>query len=125
MTYDDIVNKVVERYRNGEFPGWTMTDPDSAQMRKNCEDRRYEFVELTENWDGGVVIHHDTVSLDDFSEGELWFFGSVYYETKEQFESQGADVMAECIFEQNFWNVESYGNPQKMLNKYLKIVKEG
>lgn len=125
MTYDDAVNKIVECYRNGEFPGWTMTDPDSAQMRRNCEDGHYEFVELTENWDGGAVIHHDTVSLDDFSEGELWFFGSAYYETKEQFESQGADVMAECVFEQKYWNVESYGNPQKMLKKYLKIVKEG
>lgn len=124
MTYDEAVGTILEYYQLGDFSGWTMTDPDSAQMRRNCDDGRYEFIELTENWDGGAVIHHDTISLDDYSEGELWFFGSAYYETKEQFESQGADVMAECVFEQIYWNVEDYGDPGKMLNEYLEIVRE-
>ena len=124
MTYDEAVGTIlVEYYQLGDFPGWTMTDPDSAQMRRNCDDGRYEFIELTENWDGGAVIHHDTFRLDDYSEGELWFFGSAYYETKEQFESQGADVIAECVFEQLYWNVEDYGEPRKMVDKYLEIVR--
>lgn len=122
MTYDDAVNTIVERYRNGEFPGWTMTDPDSAQMRRDRGSGLYEFVELIDA--GDVLFSHDTIDLDNFTEKGLWaYFGSIYYENEHAFKNQGPEIAAECIFESARY-CPSYGSPDEMLKLYLKIVKE-
>lgn len=125
MTYDDAVNKIVECYRNGEFPGWTMTDSDSAQMRR-VKDGRYEFVEMlyVNGTKNTVAFYHEFIDLDDYTEGELWFYGSLYYADKEEFEGFGADIAAECVYEQTR-SIDALGSPDKMLELYLKNVKEG
>lgn len=38
MTYDEAVNDLVRRYRDGAFPDWTMTDDDSAQRTIEVEE---------------------------------------------------------------------------------------
>ena len=126
MTYDEAVNTIVEYYMLGDFPGWTMTDTDSAQMRRIAKDGRYEFVELCDTThpdSNTVVFYHEFIDLEDYSEGELWFYGSVYYETKEEFESLGADIAAECVFEETS-TADAWGNPEDMLALYVKTAYE-
>ena len=122
MTYDDAVNTIYDHYLLGDFPGWTMTDPDSAQMRRITEDGQYEFVELIDA--GDVLFSHDTIDLDSFTEKGLWaYFGSMYYENEHAFKNQGPEIAAECIFESARY-CPSHGSPDEMLELYLKIVKE-
>lgn len=126
MTYDEAVNTILEYYMLGDFPGWTMTDTDSAQMRRIVNDGRYEFVELLDTTDPDlniVVFYHEIIDLEEYSEGELWFYGSMYYATKEDFEDQGADIAAECVFEQTSTS-EAWGNPEDMLALYVKTARE-
>lgn len=127
MNYDEAVSTIRERYIRGDFPGWTMTDPDSAQMRRITKDGRYEFVELRNTTDpdsNTVVFYHEFVDLKEHSEGELWFYGSAYYETKEEFESLGANIAAECVLEETS-TADAWGNPEDMLTLYVKTAKEG
>jgi len=121
MTYNDAVNDLVRRYRNGEFKGWTMTDDDNAQMRRVLTDGRFEFIAFD-----NLVIFHNIIDLDDYSDGELWFYGSMYYDTMEEFEAQGAEIMAECIFEQTpatTINIAE-GDVEALYNEYVAFVKE-
>ena len=121
MTYNDAVNDLVRRYCNGEFKGWTMTDDDNAQMRRVLPDGRFEFIAF-EN----LVIFHNIINLEDYSEGELWFYGSMYYDTMEEFEAQGAEIMAECIFEQTpatTINIAE-GDVEALYDEYIAFVKE-
>lgn len=121
MTYDDAVNEIVERYIHEEFPGWTMTDSDSAQMRRMTKDGKFEFIDFQ-----NLAIFHNVIDLSDYSDGELWFYGSMYYDTQDEFEAQGAEIMAECVFEQtpaDVFNNEE-GDVMAMYKKYLKYVKE-
>ena len=121
MTYNDAVNDLVRRYRNGEFKGWTMTDDDNAQMRRVLTDGRFEFIAFD-----NLVIFHNIIDLDDYSDGELWFYGSMYYDTMEEFEAQGAEIMAECIFEQTpatTINIAE-GDVEALYDEYIAFVKE-
>jgi len=121
MTYNDAVNDLVRRYRNGEFKGWTMTDDDNAQMRRVLTDGRFEFIAFD-----NLVIFHNIINLEDYSEGELWFYGSMYYDTMEEFEAQGAEIMAECIFEQTpatTINIAE-GDVEALYDEYIAFVKE-
>lgn len=121
MTYDEMVNELVKRYRNGEFPGWTMTDDESAQMRRTLPDGRYEWID-TALYDSGVVLSYETFSLDDYSEDEWWFYGSAYYK-KSELVALGADIIAECVFEQTA-HPQLCALPEKIMQEYLKIVRE-
>ena len=121
MTYNDAVNDLVRRYCNGEFKGWTMTDDYNAQMRRILPDGRFEFIAF-EN----LVIFHNIINLEDYSEGELWFYGSMYYDTMEEFEAQGAEIMAECVFEQTTATTINIaeGDVEALYNEYVAFVKE-
>ena len=121
MTYDEMVDGLVERYRNGEFPGWTMTDDESAQMRRMLPDGRYEWID-TALYESGAVLFFETFSLDDHSEDEWFFYGSAYYK-KSELVALGADIIAECIFEQRAYP-QLCVVPDVILQEYLKIVKE-
>lgn len=126
MTYDEAVNTILEYYMLGDFNGWTMTDTDSAQMRRVAKDGRYEFVELRDTTDpdsNTAVFYHAFINLEDYSDGELWYYGSMYYATKEDFEEQGADIVAECVFEQTI-SADAWGNPKDMLALYVKTARE-
>lgn len=126
MTYNEAVNTILEYYMLGDFPGWTMTDPDSAQMRRITKDGRYEFVELLKTTDpdsNTVVFYHEFIDLEEYSEGDLWFYGSAYYENEEGLEAQGADIAAECMFEQTS-TADAWGSPYDMLELYLRNVRE-
>ena len=126
MTYNEAVSTILEYYMLGDFSGWTMTDPDSAQMRRITKDGRYEFVELRETTDpdsNTVVFYHEFIDLEDYSEGELWYYGSMYYANKEDFDEQGADIAAECVFEQTP-TADAWGSPRDMLELYLRNVRE-
>lgn len=125
MTYDEVVNTILEYYMLGDFPGWTMTDTNNAQMRRVAKDGRYEFVELTDTYgdENIIIFSHLFINLEDYSEGELWHYGSMYYATKEDFEDQGADIVAECVFEQTI-NADAWGNPEDMLALYVKTARE-
>lgn len=122
MTYDEMVAGLVQRYHNGEFPGWTMTDDDYAQMRRTLPDGRYEFID-TAPWGSECVLFHEVFSLDDYSDGELWFYGSAYYKNQDEFMGLGADIMAECVFEQTA-HPQLCALPEKIMQEYLKIIKE-
>ena len=121
MTYDEAVNTILEYYMLGDFPGWTMTDPDSAQMRRITKDGKFEFIDFQ-----NLAIFHNVINLDDYSDGELWFYGSMYYDTPDEFEAQGAAIMAECVFEQTPANVsnDAEGDVMAMYKKYLAYVRE-
>ncbi len=123
MTYDEAVNTILEYYMLGDFPGWTMTDTDCAQMRRLNEERGYEFIQLTKNWDGSAIIHHDFIRLSDYPMEEQQDACSSYYNDLD-FSGLEPPIIAECIFEQTYWNVADYGEPRKMLNEYLEIVRE-
>lgn len=120
MTYDDAVNDLVRRYCNGEFKGWVLTDDYNAQMRRILPDGRFEFIAF-EN----LVIFHNIIDLEDYSDGELWSFGSMYYDTMEEFEAQGAEVMAECVFEQTPSTVLNIaeGDVEALYAEYVEFVK--
>lgn len=121
MTYNDAVNDLVRRYCNGEFPGWVLTDDYDAQMRRILPDGRFEFIAFD-----NLVIFHNIIDLNDYSDGELWFYGSMYYDTMEEFEAQGAEIMAECIFEQTpatTINIAE-GNVEALYDEYVAFVKE-
>ena len=122
MTYDKMVGGLVERYHNGEFPGWTMTDDESAQMRRMLPDGRYEWIDTAPCGSEGVLFH-EVFSLDDYSDGELWFYGSAYYDNQDEFMGLGADIMAECVFEQ-IAHPQLCVLPEKIMQEYLKIVRE-
>ena len=120
MTYEEAVNDLVRRYCNGEFKGWVLTDDYNAQMRRMLPDGRFEFIAF-EN----LVIFHNIIDLEDYSDGELWFFGSMYYDTMEEFEAQGAEIMAECVFEQTPSNVLNIaeGNVEALYAEYVVFVR--
>lgn len=121
MTYNDAVNDLVRRYGNGEFKGWTMTDDDNAQMRRVLPDGRFEFIAFD-----NLVIFHNIIDLDDYSDRELWFYGSMYYDTMEEFKAQGGEIMAECVFEQTpatTINIAE-GDVEALYNEYVAFVKE-
>ena len=120
MTYDEAVNDLVLRYCNDEFKGWVLTDDYNAQMRRILPDGRFEFIAF-EN----LVIFHNIIDLEDYSDGELWFFGSMYYDTMEEFEAQGAEVMAECMFEQTPSTVLNIaeGDVEALYAEYVAFVK--
>ena len=120
MTYDEMVNDLVKCYRDGEFPGWVMTDDQYAQMRKMLPDGRYEFID-TAPWGSEAVIFHEVFSLDDYSEGELWFYGSVFYKNQDEFLNAGADIIAECVFEQ-IAHPKDVTIPEAIMRKYLEIT---
>lgn len=122
MTYDEMVDELVKRYCNGEFPGWMMTDEDYAQMRRTLPDGRYEFID-TSPYGSEAVLFHEVFSLDDYSDGELWFYGAVYYENQDAFMALGTNIMAECVFEQTACP-RLCALPEEIMRKYLKIVKE-
>ena len=123
MTYDDAVNTICDHYLLGDFPGWTMTDDSSAQMRRDRGSGLYEFVELIDTGDD-VMFSHDTIDLDNFTEKGVWdYFGSMYYENEHAFKNQGPEIAAECIFESARF-CPSYGSPDEMLELYLTIIKE-
>lgn len=126
MTYEDIINSMAAKYTTPpmsqwKWPAWTMTDNDSAQVRRDRLDGRFEFVEMWEEDDGYVVVFHKILNLDDYSDGELWFYGSLYYPTQEEFENQGAEIMAECVFEQER-EVVFCGTPDEAYKKYIEIL---
>ena len=121
MTYDEMVDGLVERYRNGEFPGWTMTDDDSAQMRRTLPDGGYEWID-TALYESGVVLFYETFRFDDYSEDDWWFYGSAYYK-KSELVALGTDIIAECIFEQTAYP-QLCALPEEIMYEYLKIVKE-
>lgn len=120
MTYDEAVNDLVRRYCNDEFKGWVLTDDYNAQMRRILPDGRFEFIAF-EN----LAIFHNIIDLEDYSDGELWFFGSMYYDTMEEFEAQGAEVMAECVFEQTPSTVLNIaeGDVEALYAEYVAFVK--
>lgn len=126
MTYEDIINSLAAKYATPpmsqwKWPAWTMTDSDSAQVRRDRLDGRFEFVEMWEADDGYVVVYHQIINLDDYSDDDLWFYGMLYYPTREEFESQGAEIMAECVFEQT-QDVWFCGTPDEAYKKYIEIL---
>ena len=94
-------------------------------MRRVSKDGRYEFVELTDTYgdENIIIFSHAFINLEDYSEGELWHYGSMYYDTKEDFEDQGADIVAECVFEQTI-SADKWGSPESMLALYVKTARE-
>ena len=124
MDFDGIVNKLVAMFRNGEFPGWTMTDDDCAQLRRDIRSGKYEFVDIGLKRTGfktDVAVFHGIIDLDDYTHEELWEIGQMYYETEEEFFGQGDAIVAECVFENES---ESYwGGEEIILKTYLDIVK--
>jgi len=100
MTNDEAINNILSLCENGTYHEWTVTDPDCLQMRRNLPSGEYQFIELWDCPTGGAIVVSSTIDLSDYSEGELWFYGSPYYESQADFEAQGADIAAECVFEQ-------------------------
>lgn len=127
MTYGDVIYSLVAKYttspwwKNWKWPAWEMTDNETAQVRRDRLDGRFEFVEMWETDDGNVTIFHNIIALWDYSWGDLWFYGSMYYPTREDFEKQGAEIIAECVFEQTR-EVEFCGTPDEALAKYIEIL---
>ena len=126
MTYEEIIDSMVRKYvtppmTQWKWPAWELTDDETAQVRRYRLDCKIEFAEMMEENDGSVILFHDIINLDDYSDGELWYYGSMYYATQEEFEAQGAEIMAECVYEQNrepvFW-----GTPDEVYAKYLEIL---
>ena len=124
MTYDEAVNKIVECYRNGEFPGWTMTDPDCAQMRRDLGNGTYEFIELFSYTDRAVALYHEEIDLNDYELADVLFYGSFYHENQDELLGQPREILSEYMFEQTC-SMEGYGFTPEMFDEYLKIVKEG
>lgn len=123
MTYDEAVNDLVRRYRDGAFPDWTMTDDDSAQMRRNLGNGRLEFVDFQ-----NLALFHNIIDMNYLTDGELWYYGSQYYDSREEFFDLGADIMAECVFELTPAD-EVFSSPEGIVDdvysRYLKIVQRG
>lgn len=124
MTYDEAINTIAERYTQGDFPGWTMTDPDCAQMRRDLGNGAYEFVELFAYHDGTVALHHEEIDLDDYEWEDVLHYGSFYHENEEELLLQPREILSEYVFEQTC-SMERYGFTPDMFDEYLKIVKEG
>ena len=115
MTYNDLIANIVGDIKKDRTSPWVITDPDCAQMRKILPDGIYVFAEFHDSPDGSdnVTMVRSFVDLSDYSDGELWFYGSMYYNTPEEFEAQGADIMAECVAE-NTWEVVWCGTAQQV-----------
>lgn len=124
MRCDALINKLVAMYRSGEFPGWTMTDDDCAQLRRDIRSGKYEFVDVglkRSGCDTDIAVYHAIIDLDDYTRDELWEIGQMYYETEEEFLEQGDAIVAECVFEnesETYWGCEEI-----ILKTYLDIVK--
>lgn len=122
MTYDEAVNRIAECYTLGDFATWVMTDDDTAQMRRARVDGRFEFIEMWEEYeDGSAVLFHEIIDLSSYSDKELRYYGSMYYASQEEFKRQGAEIMAECVYEQNR-EVCFYGSPDEVYTKYMEIL---
>lgn len=115
MTYDELVMDVIESIRKDRSSGWVITDPDCGQMRKILNDGTYVFAEFQDYPDNSdrVTMVRTFVDLSDYSDAELWFYGSLYYATEEEFKAQGADIMAECVAEQT-WEPVFTGTAQQV-----------
>lgn len=123
MTYDDAVNEIVERYRHGEFSGWTMTDADSAQMRRDKGNGEYEFIELFLLPDRFVALNHDWINLDDYEHEDIRFYCLPYHTDEAELFAQPREILSEYLFEQT-GGMEFYGTANDTFKRYLKIVKE-
>lgn len=101
MTYNDMLNLINEMYERGLFPDWVMTDSDCCQMRRDRKDGKFEFVEVVccATRYTAAFCRHSIIDLDDYSDGELWFYGSAHYGNWDEFFSHGAEIFAECVFE--------------------------
>lgn len=122
--YDALVNELVSMYFQKQFPGWTMTDEDCAQLRRQKDNTSYEFVDVGIRrgaTDTYVAVHHGIVDLNDYTREELWEIGRMYYENEVEFFSQGDAIIAECVFEtlhDTYW-----GGSDVILRQYLEIAK--
>ena len=122
MTYDEIINDIVQKYTDFAFSSWTMTDDDTAQMRRDRLDGRFEFIEMWEEYeDGSAVLFYEIIDLSSYSDKELRYYGSMYYASQEEFKRQGAEIMAECVYEQNR-EVCFYGSPDEVYTKYMEVL---
>lgn len=65
--------QLAEALREEEVCQWTMTDPDSHQMRcRSCEfEDEYELFEVRETPDGKFIEAHSFIPLNDYSEEEI------------------------------------------------------
>ena len=65
--------QLAEALREEEVCQWTMTDPDSHQMRcRSCDfEDEFELFEVRETPDGKFVEAHSFIPLNDYSEEEI------------------------------------------------------
>lgn len=126
MTYDEMIDSIVQKYitppiTQWKWSAWELTDDDSAQVRRYRLDGRIEFAEMWEGNDGSVILFHKIIDLADYSDGELWFYGSAYCGSREEWEKMGAEIMAECVYEQTK-EVVFCGTPDEAYKKYIEIL---
>jgi len=99
MTYDDAFNKLNQLFKNGEYNGWELTDPDSLQACKSVDGVFY-FVEFQEDHnESNAVFYNESFKVADFNVWDLWQHGRFYYETYEQFLNIPLYQKFECMFE--------------------------
>lgn len=127
MTYDDMLNLISKMYDCGLFPDWVMTDLDHCQMRRDRKDGKFEFIEVF-SWPlgktGAAFCRHSIIDLNDYSDAELWFYGSAHYDNWDEFFSQGAEIFAECVFEGKGAIDTSLGTaPQSFFWNFVKILR--
>jgi hypothetical protein len=117
MTYDEAVSTIVERYKLGALPGWTMCDFDSAKMWRTTKDGRYEIVELMKLYedDSNVGVSHTYFDPSGRKESinEL-----TAYEIRLATSTGGDNVLRQSNLPDVPQRIE------RMLEYYLKIVKE-
>lgn len=127
MTYDDMLNLINEMYERGLFPDWVMTDSDCCQMRRDRRDGKFEFVEVffcAPRSTGSALCRHSIIDLNDYSDDELWFYGSAYYDNWDEFFSQGAEIFAECVFEGKSADSTFIGKtPQTFFWDFIKTLR--
>lgn len=124
MTYDDVINELYSKYRNGEFPQWTMTDSDYSQIRRIREDGTIDFVGMYELSEGNLAgICYARLDPSKYSESELWkYYGRFYHTHYDEFKDLPIEIKMEYVFE-SMIGFNDVGAPEEMMKKWLEFVK--
>ena len=99
MTYDQAFHKLQSLFKNGEYNGWELTDPDSLQAFKSV-DGVFHFVEFGESFtETTAILLHAAYRFSDYSLDDLWEHGKFYFQGYQEFLDMPAYVKFECMFE--------------------------
>jgi hypothetical protein len=121
VTYDDVINTLAQRYANGEFSQWVMTDSDHAQMRCNRPDGLMEFIELYPIGYVRTGVTYQLLDPKEYTDDDLWCYGSVYYTDRKEFDALPLEIKMECVFEAT-GGFDRIGTPEESMKSWLKFV---